>query len=218
MPPNLRYRSGSVDRAKCSLLIRGVSRLDALEILTPANKDKGLMIGTTYGKVEIVEYASAWTEAFKTEKTVLLNALGDEVIEIEHVGSTAIAKMVAKPTIDMMLGLKVLNPVEHYLHTLQEIGYQFRPSHPVPGRLHFAKIGQTLRTHNLSLTKYGSLFWKEHLLFRDYLQCNSEAAEAYRELKLRLAEAYPDDTIRYTEGKNEFIEQVLRDAKKVMDL
>ena len=178
-------------------------------------RDLKNMIGTKYGKVAIYDYNSDWDAAFKTEKMALMEVLGNDVIEIEHVGSTSIVGMAAKPTIDIIAGLKALNAVDYYIDILGEIGYEFRPSHPVPSRLHFAKIVQSLRTHNLSLTEYDSQFWKNHILFRDYLRVDSETAEAYKHLKLRLAKEYPNDTVGYTEAKNVFIEYVLQKAIKL---
>jgi len=96
---------------------------------------------------------------------------------------------------------------------LRDVGYELRPGHPVPGRWHFAKIQDGLRTHNLSLTAYGSNFWEVHLLFRDYLRSHSEAAQAYHELKHRLAEKYSSDTVQYTTGKDEFIAEMLKAAR-----
>jgi GrpB-like predicted nucleotidyltransferase (UPF0157 family) len=124
--------------------------------------------------------------------------------------------MDAKPTVDMMAGLKELKAVDHYLEALAEIGYQFRPHHPVLGRLHFAKIVDKLRTHNLSLTRYNSGFWVDHLLLRDYSRHRPQAADAYRELKRGLEKKHPRDTVLYTEGKNEFIEEIIEKARMMM--
>lgn len=170
-------------------------------------------IGTPYGKVEIVAHHSDWANAFEKEKELLQKALGNDFIKIEHVGSTAIPGISAKPTLDILVGLKELNSVDHYLPALEEISYQFRPNHPVPGRLHFAKIHQSLRTHNLSLTKCGSEFWEGHILFRDYLRAHPAERDAYQALKLQLAEEHPDNTVNYTNGKDEFIAQVMQKAR-----
>ena len=172
------------------------------------------MIGPRYGKVEIVDHRSSWAEEFDKEKEFLYKALGDEVVGIEHVGSTAVDGLAAKATLDILVGVKELHSPEFYLSRLQTIGYTFRPDHPVPGRLHFAKISQGMRTHNLSLTQYGSQFWEDHILFRDYLRKHPEECITYQDLKLQLAEKYSDDTVRYTDGKNEYVEQVLEKAKK----
>jgi len=172
---------------------------------------KGLaVVGTTYGRVEIVAYQLSWPECFSREEIILRDALGEDVIEIEHVGSTSIDGMDAKPTIDILVGVSELTNADYYLDKLAGAGYEFRPSHPVPGRLHFAKIDDGLRTHNLSVTVHRSEFWQTHILFRDYLRDHPCAVAAYARLKQELARKYPDDTIRYTEGKNQFIEAILQ--------
>jgi GrpB-like predicted nucleotidyltransferase (UPF0157 family) len=170
------------------------------------------MLGIKYGVVDIIPYQSLWAQQFECERKLLLPVLGTEVIRIEHVGSTAISGLDAKPTLDMLAGLKELKSAEWYAASLRDVGYEFRPRHPVPGRLHFAKIQDGLRTHNLSLTVYGSDFWEAHLLFRDYLRSHPEAAQAYQALKHRLAEKYPGDTVQYTAGKDEFIAETLKAA------
>jgi len=175
------------------------------------------MIGTRYGKVKIVDYQSSWAEEFQREKELLMETLSTDVILIEHIGSTSIKNMAAKPTLDIMVGLNRLKSSTHYQPLLETIGYQFRQKHPVPGRFHFAKISQGFRTHNVSLTQYKSEFWDNHLLFRNYLSLNPEVAKEYEILKHKLAKSFSDDTIRYTNGKNEFIERILQEAKKNHD-
>jgi len=171
------------------------------------------MLGTNYGVVELVEYQPLWAKHFEAERTLLQLSFGTEVIRVEHVGSTAIPGLAAKPTLDMMVGLKELKSAECYSTQLGDLGYEFRPHHPVSGRLHYAKIQGGQRTHNLSLTMYGSDFWEAHLLFRDYLRSHSEATRTYQALKYRLAEKYPKDTVQYTGGKDEFIAEVLKAAQ-----
>jgi GrpB-like predicted nucleotidyltransferase (UPF0157 family) len=163
--------------------------------------------------VDLIPYQPRWPEQFEGERQRLLLILGSEVIRIEHVGSTAIPGLDAKPTLDMLAGLKELKSAEWYSTQLRDAGYEFRPQHPVPGRWHFAKIQGGLRTHNLSLTAYGSDFWEAHLLFRDYLRSHPEAASTYQALKHHLAEKYPGDTVQYTTGKDEFIAEILNAAR-----
>jgi GrpB-like predicted nucleotidyltransferase (UPF0157 family) len=172
------------------------------------------ILGTTYGKVEIATYQPSWPECFSHEKATLQDALGEDIVGIEHVGSTSIEGMDAKPTLDILVGVGELRSADYYLEKLSGAGYEFRPSHPVPGRLHFAKITDGLRTHNLSVTVYRSEFWEKHMLFRNYLRDHPCAAGAYRELKHQLALQYPCDTVRYTEGKDQFIEGILGRARK----
>jgi GrpB-like predicted nucleotidyltransferase (UPF0157 family) len=171
------------------------------------------MLGTTYGMVEIVAYQPHWPACYEREKAVLQDVLSEDVVGMEHVGSTSIEGMDAKPTLDILAGVRELKSADYYLERLAELGYQFRPRHLVPERLHFAKISQGLRTHNLSLTVHRSEFWENHLLFRDYLRNHPDAGVAYAHLKRALSQEFPDDTVRYTQGKDRFIDGLLRKAR-----
>src|ERR1051325_5102018 len=87
----------------------------------------------------------------------------------------------------------------------QDVGYEYRPDESVPGRLFFAKGPRSNRTHHLSLSEPGSTFYKEKLLFRDYLRSHADAAEEYRGLKEGLADRYAANRALYTEGKKAFV-------------
>ncbi|MCG8338486.1 MAG: GrpB family protein [Proteobacteria bacterium] len=167
------------------------------------------MLGTKYKKVELVKYQTSWRESYQAEMQLIQVTLGSKIIEIQHVGSTSIEGMDAKPTIDILVGLADLNPSSFYDADLSKVGYQFRPDHPVPGRLHYAKIERDIRFFNLSLCVHNQEFWNNHILFRDYLITHPETAQEYCNLKHNLAIQYPNCTTEYTEGKTRFILSIL---------
>lgn len=173
-----------------------------------------LMIGLKNGTVKLIAYQSAWRVCFEEEAQRLRSALGTRMLHIEHVGSTAIEGMDAKPIIDIMVAIESLAKTRDLVPLLEALGYQYIEDDPVPDRLFFAHGPPDLRTHHLSLAEATSSFWEEHILFRDYLRTHSGALEAYRELKWRLAEKYPQERAAYTAGKEGFIQRTLELASE----
>jgi len=168
------------------------------------------MIGLNRGTVQVVPYQPVWKELFETEAVKLRSALGNHLLQIEHVGSTSIEGMDAKPIIDIIVALKSLDKTKAFVPVLQTLGYNHKEDDDVPERVFFVKGSRSKRTYHLSLTELASGYWRAHILFRDYLQTLGDVAEEYRQLKRALAEQYPDDRGSYTAGKERFIERVLK--------
>jgi GrpB-like predicted nucleotidyltransferase (UPF0157 family) len=172
------------------------------------------MIGLKRGTVQLVAYQPAWRMRFEEEAQRLRSALGARILHIEHVGSTAIEGMDAKPIIDMMVAVESMVKARDLVPLLKALGYQYREDDPVPGRLFFANGPPNKRTHHLSLTEPTTSCWMEHILFRDYLRTHPEAAEAYRKLKRELAQKYQQERRAYTAGKDRFIKRTLEAASE----
>jgi GrpB-like predicted nucleotidyltransferase (UPF0157 family) len=170
---------------------------------------------TEYGKVKIIKFQHSWFDNFRFEMQRIQVIFGSGLIEIEHVGSTSIMGMDAKPTIDMLAGLTSLKSNLFYDGRMSKLGYQFRPDHPVAGRLHYANIQNNVRLFNLSLCVHRKSFWYNHILFRNYLRSHPEIVQDYCKLKHYLALRHPNDTVLYTFGKNQFIKKILNLAKLV---
>lgn len=166
--------------------------------------------------IEIARYDPAWPGAFERERAAILAALGDLVSAIEHVGSSAVPRLGAKPIIDIMIGLRELADHARCVAPLQALGYEYMGERGIPGRLFFARPIPRPRTHHLHMVEHCSSFWVRHLLFRDYLRAHSEEAHAYYELKLRLAARFGADVEAYTEAKTEFIRSVEAKASAVL--
>ncbi len=167
--------------------------------------------------VEVAEYDPSWPAAFQRERDLIASALGDLVVAIEHVGSTAVPGLGAKPIIDITVGLRRQADSEECVRPLEELGYQCKGEFGIPGRLYFRKYTDGTRSHQIHLVEYGSEFWERHLLFRDYLREHPEEARDYYELKARLAAEFGTDRETYTEAKTKFIrsaEVKARAAKK----
>ena len=168
------------------------------------------MNGLKRGTVQVVPYRPVWKDLFRSEAVKLRSALGNHLLQIEHVGSTSIEGMDAKPIIDIIVALKSLDKTKALVPVLQTLGYNHKEDDDVPSRAFFVKGSPSQRTYHLSLTELESGYWKAHILFRDYLQTHGEVAEEYRLLKRELVEQYSDDRGSYTAGKEIFVERVLK--------
>ena len=171
------------------------------------------MLGLPRGKVHVLPYQLPWQAHFAEEAARLRAVLGDQAIAIEHIGSTAIEGTDAKPIIDLMVAVSSLAQARGLVPLVEGLGYEYRGDGGVPDRLFFAKGPASKRTHHLSLVESTSAFWKEHLLFRDYLRAHPEAADAYSRLKRALAAQHPENRGAYTAEKAAFVQSILAVAK-----
>ena len=176
-----------------------------------------MIIGLARGKVQLEQYEPEWKTLFEREAALLRSAMGVAAQDIEHVGSTAIENMPAKPIIDLVVVVGSLKEAGAWIPTIEALGYEHRPNDTVADRLFFAKGPASQRTHHLSLTESRSKFYAEKLLFRDYLRSHRQAFEEYLELKQQLAQRYAKDRNSYTEGKRSFVEQIIRLAEESTD-
>lgn len=164
--------------------------------------------------VELSDYTTRWHDDFIEQREVLNNIFGDDAISIEHVGSTAIPGLKAKPIIDIQVSVADLEVALKHKEELENVGYEFRGNAGVEGRYFFAKGDPENRTHYLHVEPYHSSNWETHIYFRDYLLEHPEAVTEYQELKEDLAKKFPEDRKSYTAGKNEFITNILEKARK----
>jgi len=166
------------------------------------------MIGLERGTVELVAYQVEWRERYEREIERLTDIAGDRFVEFEHIGSTAIEGMPAKPILDILAVVEDLEQAEAVSSVLEKHRYERRPD-TVGERLFFAKGPRANRRVYLSVTEIESDFYSEKIAFRDHLRENPELAERYASVKKRLAEKYPEGRDRYTAEKGEFIRGVL---------
>lgn len=172
------------------------------------------MLGQHKRVFRLVPYQSAWIDHFDQEADRIQSALGDRALHIEHIGSTSIPGMAAKPIIDIMVAVQKLTLLSDLILPLDAMGYDYYPVDTVPGRMFFAKeIRPEVRTHHLNLTKKGSEFWENQLLFRDYLRENDQLASEYIQLKKDLAEYYARTNHLDREWKSAFVARVFEMAK-----
>lgn len=169
------------------------------------------MMGLERGTVELEPHQEVWTERYTTEVQRLHDIVGNRVVEFEHIGSTAIEGLPAKPIIDILALVVDITDANALSPVLEDCGYERRPD-DIEDRLFFAKGPRTNRTVYLSLTERGSDFHRETIAFREYLRAHPDAADEYASVKQRLAERYPEDRDAFTATKGDFIEDILDEA------
>ena len=173
------------------------------------------MIGQHKRNLAVVPYQSGWKELFEREEDILLGALGDKALSIEHNGSTSIPGMAAKPIIDIMVAVASLAQGAKLIPAVEGLGYEYKPHDTIPERLFFAKESTPeYRTHHLNLTPLESSFWKNQIVFHDYLRTHDQIATEYVDLKKRLAEEYARTHQLDRDGKTAFVSRILELAGK----
>jgi GrpB-like predicted nucleotidyltransferase (UPF0157 family) len=159
--------------------------------------------------VRIVDYDPAWPAKYEAEKDALLKTAGAWLVAIEHLGSTSVPGLAAKPVIDMVAAVARLDDAKHVMEPLAALGYDYVPEYEVemPERRYFRKgrRGSDGDKYHLHVVEPDSEFWRRHLAFRDYLRAHPEAAREYADLKRRLASEHGTDVDAYTEAKTGFI-------------
>ena len=161
----------------------------------------------------MVPYDKGWAQHFLKEAEEIKRIFGDEVIEIHHIGSTAIPGIHAKPVLDMMPVVKEFSRVDRFNPAMEQLGYAAMGENGIPGRRFFKKGGDE-RTHHVHVFGEGDIEITRHLLFRDYMIAHPDEAGRYGRLKQKLAAAYPHDISRYIEGKDSYIQEIDQQAKE----
>ena len=167
-------------------------------------------------EVIVVEYDPVWPSLFEEEKARLLAVVGDHIEDIQHIGSTAVPGLGAKPIIDIQMSLRDLALVEKCVGPLESIGYEYLGEYGVPGRHFFHKPARkpfAERTHHLQIVEKGGEEWRKVLLLRDSLRAHPEVAQQYHLLKRALASQFGTDRVGYTEAKTAFVRSVLEKAE-----
>ena len=166
-------------------------------------------------EIEIVEHNPNWANMFEQEAESIREVLRKDLIaEIQHIGSTAVPGLAAKPIIDIMVGLRDLSDGKSIIKPLEELGYVYWADNPDPKKMFFVKgmppYGKK-RTHHVHVVEIDGEFWQRRL-FRDYLRIHPEEAKLYDKLKRDLAARFRDDREAYTEGKSDYIREVMKKA------
>lgn len=155
----------------------------------------------------IVDYDPGWPVRFEEERRLIAQALSGLAVAIEHVGSTSVPGLAAKPVIDIMVAIRAFEDGERCVAPLEALRYEYRGDGGIPGRHYFRK-GEP-RSHHMHMVVYGGEFWERHIAFRDLLRADRALADAYAALKRELAAQHGAGRIAYTEAKTPFIEAAL---------
>ena len=171
-------------------------------------------LGTAGGFVAIVPYSTEWPELFEKEAKRIKAACDGIITVIEHIGSTAVPGMPAKPIIDIMPGLDSYQDGWKIIEPLKQLGYEYSGENGIPGRFYFDYRFERRSVVHVHVYQIGTENWHRHLIFRDYLRSHPEVADQYAELKKELSVRFRKDREEYTNGKSQFINAVIHSARK----
>lgn len=167
------------------------------------------------GQVIIVDYDPLWPQMYEEERARISDAIGEYLIDIQHVGSTSIPGLSAKPILDIMPVIRSIALVPQCVEPLAALDHAYFGENGIPGRHYFRKpadiTSQPQKVH-LHVLEKGHDQWAMMLLFREYLRMHPESAQQYDTLKRELAAQYGSDRAGYTDAKEAFVKSIIRSA------
>jgi GrpB-like predicted nucleotidyltransferase (UPF0157 family) len=161
--------------------------------------------------VDLVEYSEDWPAQFDRERVLLERLLGADALRIDHIGSTA-PGLLAKPTIDIAVGVRSIDTVRHHQTELENVGYDFRGGFH-DDHLMVRRVANGERTHHLHFRVYPSDEYEDWIAFRDLLRSDPTAVAAYAAVKRQLAARHYADRNAYVDGKTEVVVRLVREAR-----
>lgn len=170
-------------------------------------------LGLRRGKVQVRDSRAAWSRAYELIEPMLSRTVGDLVVELQHVGSTAVAGLRAKPILDVAVGVPAAVDArpQPLVDSLVRIGFlDLGPGDGSVGRLLVWELEPGVRAMHLHVIRHGGDYWRHYVDFRDTLRADNSLREKYARLKSDLAARNGNDRRAYTGGKAEFIERVLQ--------
>ena len=173
-----------------------------------------MSIGLKRGKVILEPHQVEWETEGKKTCEKISRLLGDDITGVEHVGSTSIRSICAKPIIDIAVAVRKFEDIRKHDELLAKNGIVYRKE-DIPGQLLYRSgdLDNNIVTHYIHVVLTDSDAWKNYLNFRDYMNMHKEDALKYEGLKKDLWKRYPDDRTAYVDGKSEFVNEMLNKAK-----
>ncbi|HLR65145.1 MAG TPA: GrpB family protein [Pseudogracilibacillus sp.] len=173
-------------------------------------------LGLRNDEVKLTEHNPDWAKLFALEKAKIMEMTGLAAERIGHIGSTAIPGILAKPLIDIVVGVDDLSEVDDSMYEqLQEIGF-YRLKVERPGEIILAKFTDgtfQVKTHFIHLTTYEGTIWENFILFRNYLIRNESARQAYESIKRDFVDGSNSGITAYTNEKEDFVKNTLEKAR-----
>jgi GrpB-like predicted nucleotidyltransferase (UPF0157 family) len=163
--------------------------------------------------IVVVPYSPEWPRLFAELGARIRMVLGPLALRIDHIGSTAIPDLAAKPIIDVQISVESFDDLDAIERAMNAIGFIYRSSNPDKTQRYFREMLGERRTH-IHIRRAGSFQEVFSLLFRDYLRCHGEDARAYEENKFELAKTYSDDRLNYVNGKGPLIWSIIMRANR----
>jgi GrpB-like predicted nucleotidyltransferase (UPF0157 family) len=161
--------------------------------------------------IDVVAHDQRWGEHFAVAEQELRVALSPFVLDIEHIGSTAVPGLAAKPVIDIQVGVRALDDSTEIVAAVESLGYEYVPEFEdeLPDRRYFRRWADGRRTHQVHLVERSNAdWWDRHVRFRDWLRSHDDDRNRYATLKLKLSAAQRQDRRAYTDAKSDFIRRI----------
>ena len=172
-----------------------------------------LRLGLRRGTVAVEPHKAEWEIIAQRTIARLREILQNAVIDAQHIGSTAVRGICAKPIIDIVVGVSDFDGILALNGVLAENGFIFR-GQDHPEQYLYVCGDSDFRTHHIHVVIHDSEAWNNYVDMRDYLNCHRDDAQAYSELKASLAKQYPGDRETYTAMKGEMIREILTEARR----
>lgn len=172
------------------------------------------MLGLNKDVVALTPHRQEWKALFEQEKSLLESLIGEHIVDIQHIGSTAIEGIAAKPMLDVLIGVRSMDDVKKFdKYRLKDEDIYHLGRVEIEGKEVFAKfsdLDDLTKTHVYHVVEYDGEWWKQHTLFRDYLNEHPDVAHKYEALKKELVLKYPGNERQYAEAKKVFVDEVLK--------
>lgn len=176
------------------------------------------MLGLDKDVVALTAYDPKWKVLFEQEKVLLESLVGEHIVDIQHIGSTAIEGIAAKPMIDVLIGVQALDDAKKFdKYLLRDADIYQLGRVEVEGKVVYAKFSDLIaltKTHVYHVVEHKGDWWQQHTLFRDYLNEHPDVAIEYETLKKELAVKYTNNERDYADAKKAFVDEVVELAEK----
>ena len=166
------------------------------------------MLGLKRHTVKVVDHDPAWAMLGAEACAAVRNACGELLVDVQHVGSTAVPGLPAKPVLDIAAAVATLDSLPQIVRRLTRIGYLYRGDR-IGGQFFVAESSPDVRTTHVHVVEHGGAQWRDYLRFRDLLRNNHALRNRYADLKRLLASGSRDDSHAYTASKADFVRQAL---------
>ena len=168
------------------------------------------ILGLPEGDFFLSDWSPEWSRLFEEEKRRITDALGNMILDVQHVGSTSVPGLSAKPILDIAIGLANLSDAERCKGPLETLGYEHAHWAGIDDQYVFAKGVE--RTHLIHAVEFKGPLWANYLRFRDALRRSAKLRSEYEILKADLSQQFADRRAAYTERKGDFIRRVLAET------
>jgi GrpB-like predicted nucleotidyltransferase (UPF0157 family) len=169
-------------------------------------------------KIKLVEYNPEWINMYENMKDSFLISFGDKIAGIEHIGSTSVPGLGAKPIIDILLGVRKLSDADEIIPDMEKLGFEYVSKYEdeMPNRRYFVKRENGKNIYHIHTVEVNSPFWRRHIFFRDFLRNNPEVRDDYYKLKKELSGQEWESSNDYADAKTEFIRNIEAKATVVI--